>query len=511
MNLCIGLLQYEIGWELLLNQLGVIWECYSSEKEISPENYSVFILNTFPDKSQTALLQKYLHDGGCIFATHGCGKNINNSSTKEKYFSSLSPKKFSPFTSSTMVDIFSKGVTTSSSLLSTSQYGKGTIIHFPFDVHNAISDTRSLRKNFYFTTERLPSEVVVRVSKGEIRKLVYSSLEFLHHQKNLPFIHKWFYPKNEQTIFTFRVDSDKGNKEEITMLHNVCKKFSIPTTWFLDVKSHEPWISLFKDFHNQQQEIGIHCYEHNTYSTFEENYQNFNKAYTILKQHQEKIFGASAPYGTWNESVTTAFEKIGLEYSSEFSLDYDNLPFFPIINNRFSQVLQLPIHPMCVGSFRRARFTNNDMVAYYKNFIEKNISLREPIFLYHHPTHHHWEVFENIFNHIRTKNIFTLSYHNYTEWWKKRMLMNASLSLENETQSLKTIITNNSNECFWRISFPSHEEAIIPLTEHINLNTVKKKPTPLPASPPDDIERIRKFDWRHYLQNGLDFWYRRMQ
>ena len=42
-------------------------------------------------------------------------------------------------------------------------------------------------------------------------------------------------------------------------------------------------------------------------------------------------------------------------YSSDFQLGYDDLPFFPWRGDRFSTVLQVPVHPICEGAVLRGR------------------------------------------------------------------------------------------------------------------------------------------------------------
>ena len=50
----------------------------------------------------------------------------------------------------------------------------------------------------------------------------------------------------------------------------------------------------------------------------------------------KNLYGFSAPFGEWNESLYRAMED-KFKYSSEFCYDYDNFPSFPIINNVFQK------------------------------------------------------------------------------------------------------------------------------------------------------------------------------
>jgi hypothetical protein len=279
--------------------------------------------------------------------------------------------------------------------------------------------------------------------------------------------------------------------------------------WFIDTKSHEQWLSRFKDF--REQEIGIHCHEHLTYSTDELNFQNFNKAQSLLNNQGLHPRGAAAPYGTWNASVATVFEQLGMEYSSEFSLDYDNLPFFPFLEDRFSRVLQMPIHPICVGSMLRAGYTSVDMREYFRQLVDTKLLLREPVCLYHHPTHRHLEIFEDIFQYVRSKQIDAFSYTEYAEWWKTRNAFQWRFEYHREEDSVLAVPSNERANVHWRIVLPNGEESISNLHGKIPVRSLRLKRAAGKGLAPADIARTRRFDGRHLIMNLLDMWYKRTQ
>lgn len=495
-----------------------MWKAVDISTELSPENYSVIVLNAVPTSIQQKDLSLYLERGGSILSVNGSSASLLGSSVKQRSFTSLTPDRFPKFASNDILDVFSDGLVDkdfkrgtlelSSDTLSIVSLGKGTLASIPFAIDSLIQDTRSRRKNFYFRKERLPSEVVSTVSKGTLRQFVASVLEFLHHQRTLPFVHKWYYPDAAQTIFTFRVDSDQGSEEEVTQLFTLCKKYSVPTMWFLDTKSHERWLSRFKEF--QGQEIGIHCYEHDTYKSLRDNLANFSKAAEMLNHYGIKPTGIASPYGTWNESVALAFEQLGMSFSSEFSLDYDDVPFYPIVNGRNSPVLQIPIHPICVGSMLRSQFTNQEMIQYFINAIDRKIAEREPICLYHHPTHHHWDVFEELFSYLRRKNIKAMSYSEYAQWWKTRSGVVTEI-LYDETHRQLKISPHTPTGVYWRISLPEGNEAIVKSQDVVALDSLATQQNNAVVFIPKDLRRARRFDFRHPLLNILDSWNKRTQ
>jgi hypothetical protein len=198
-----------------------------------------------------------------------------------------------------------------------------------------------------------------------------------------------------------------------------------------------------------------------------------------------------------------------MSYSSEFSYDYDNVPSYPFINNHFTSVLQLPIHPICPGSLRRSGYTEEEMVEYFISLIDKKLSLREPICFYHHPTHHFTEVFDIVFQYIRENHIHACSYSEYALWWMKRNNVQIHFTFDEMTKTISSDIENSNKDVWYRISLLKDIETITHLqsgaTQLSNFNFVDR---PNRYQIPEDSLRIRKFDWRHTLISALEFYYK---
>ncbi|HEV3121764.1 MAG TPA: hypothetical protein VGY53_07670, partial [Isosphaeraceae bacterium] len=61
-------------------------------------------------------------------------------------------------------------------------------------------------------------------------------------------------------------------------------------------------------------------------------------------------------------------------------------PFFPWLGNRFSRVLQIPVHPVCDGLFLDAGASDGHPIAdYLKCVVRSKIDMGEPAFVYGHP------------------------------------------------------------------------------------------------------------------------------
>jgi len=507
-SLIIGLVKYEPGWEIILEQIGVSWKVIESYGTPLAHRYSVIIHNTALDNVQAKALRQFLADGGTIVSVFGRSEQLLSMKSRTTFFDFLPPFQLDYAATSDILDVYSFGnIFTAEHSISLHQAGNGIIINIPFDVHTLLIQTKRKRKNFFFSTQRLPNEVVSAVSKNQLRELIAAVLEYLHHWRGLPFIHKWYFPSDYPTIFTFRIDTDKGNQEEIEGLFQLSEAYHIPTTWFLDVKSHEHWLTYFQKFTNQ--EIGIHCYEHTTYDLVERNRKNFEKGCQLLKENFLTYYGVGAPRGDWNSALGIAFEQLQFLYSSEFSYDYDNLPSYPWLNDHFSSVVQLPVHPICSGTLRRAGYTAAQQLAYFITLINKKIALREPICLYHHPTHHYNNVFELIFKYIQDQKIPMLSYREYAEWWNKRRKSIHEMTYNKDSQKIYVIGTNDT--VWHRITTPQRKETIVVFNGEVHLESLSWNPVHQATTIPSDIMRARKFDFRHPLIDLFEFYYRLKQ
>ncbi len=502
-HLKIGLLGYEPTWKLLLDQIGVDWNSIESFATLSPFDYSIIIINHPLTPVQRQSLTEYTTSGGAIIYTCEEGTHVANNAIANKYISSIAPQNFNEYKFSDIFDIYNRTYLFEyESLIKVEQIGKGFISYLGVNVRSMLNNDKPKRKSFYAHRKRLPHERVAKSTKSALRQLVQSHLEFLHHKRNLPFVHKWFYPKDHQTLFTFRIDSDKGTQTQIDAIFQLSEHYQIPTTWFLDVKSHESWLDYFRKF--DSQEIGVHCYEHSVYNSTVLNKENFEKALILLQRHELQPRGIAAPTGAWNKAIGNAIRELGFSYSSEFSYDYDNLPSFPILDSEFSSAVQLPVHPMCVGTMRRERMSSEEMVQYFLSVVDNKINRCEPICLYHHPAHATNEVFEEVFRYINDKKILTLSYLEYAEWWKQRNRFTFSASYAESKIAFDH--HDSSDGTFVRISLPTGKEKICSAQTDITFDGSAWVAPTERFTTPQDIMRARKTVFRHYIQNALDWW-----
>jgi hypothetical protein len=217
------------------------------------------------------------------------------------------------------------------------------------------------------------------------------------------------------------MDTDISQEMDINKIGNIARGLNVSLTWFINVKHQEKILDKVVQLEKEGQEIGVHCYLHRTFPDFRRNYENIRKAKEILSEAGIHTVGYASPYGSWNENLCRVVEELGFGYSSEFALDYDDLPFYPVLGNRCAEVLQIPIHPVSIGSLRHAGFAENDMRDYFQYVIEQKWKQGEPMIFYSHPEHGNEGVIDYI---VRTcmkkEGVWITNMALFMEWWRKR-------------------------------------------------------------------------------------------
>mgnify|MGYP006280273147 CR=1 FL=1 len=371
----------------------------------------------------------------------------------------------------------------------------GKLIVLPFEFEKLLTNTDSTRKKFYFKRKELPSEEVAKLEKGKIRLICENLIKNSFDENNSMLISKNYHPETYESTFIFRIDTDFCKIEDAEKLLHLIEKYEIKSTWFLDTENEKNIKDFYKNISGQ--EIGLHCYKHKIFKKYKDNYDNIKKGKKILHKYGIKPVGFAAPFGEWNSALQKALEALNFAYSSDFGYDYDNFPAFPVIEEKKSSVLQIPIHPISPGRLRRSHFSIHEMITYYKQVIDKKLLLNEPVILYHHPHHQMFKVIEEIFKYIRSKpNIWFTTMHNFNKWWRKRDEAEFDYKLGKDRISINKF--NFPENLNLRAAFRGKTTQI--MNDDVKLNSLDFK-SDKQYHPPRDIERIRSFSWRDLLYN----------
>ena len=536
-SLKVGLFPNNPGWEIILSQEGISYEIISENSELYPENFAVIILSNTNFEKQKPKILSYLENEGSILFDARCCADFFKIKTKSKKADFLIPDETSIFFGSGLVDIYSKIYLLKSDNLELldqglqiqqRKAGKGNVLVLSFDVNNLMLDALSVRRKFYYPRKELPSEIVAKIAKSPIRRIVKTSLEYLFHLRDLPFVQMWYYPDGFTNAFLFRVDTDFCKSEDAEKLFKICGKNQIKATWFVDTNSQnldaEPYIKM------KNQEVALHCARHRVFEDYQKNYDNLSKGKKKLEKAKFSPTGFASPFGEWNSKLGKAIEDLDFEYSSEFALNYDDLPFCPFYEGKFSDVLQIPIHPISLGRLRRSHFSDDEMLKYYLNLINEKMSQNEPVIFYHHPHQRRFEILDEIFRQVNklmlskasfdsyskqdlasccvpnqgignestpdlTLKIWKPSFSEFSNWWKNRNNIQPDFILKDN--KLISNFNNFDEKIYLKIS-TKDGFSIQKCKKEIELkklNWEQKERMKLPK----DIWRIRKKHWRDLL------------
>jgi hypothetical protein len=509
MRMNIGIVGNSGNWEALLEQEGVPWSRVSGS--LMPEQYSAVVASDDVHDHDLMMIRSYLSAGGGVLCSAKVYAGIRQTTYQQEFIRFAFSDPSSHFPNVGLIDVQSRcRIAWNANQLRTEHdsfsvhlgmFENGHVVVLPFDASALSTDARASTKSFYSPEHRLPFERVSTVSKGGIRKLVARSLELLHHHRGLPYAHLWYYPNDAQSILVLRVDTDYGSPSEIDELYKVATEYRIPMTWFLDVKTQQLFLSLFKGM--QGQETGIHCFEHRTFEDAQRNEDDMRQALTALEKAGLSVRGYAAPFGVWSNDLGTAVQKSGFEYSSEFAFDYDNLPSYPLLETGRSTVLQIPIHPIGIGSLRRQGYTEEQMNRYFEFIVSLKLSVREPLFFYHHPKDGYHGVLKRLFELTKELHETALTMGQYADWWKKRLAVKPRIEFSGST--VTSMAGQYTGDVWLRITKPDGTEAFSPVGESVETRKLSWDLRPLPYALPPNYTRIRDFNYRIPLTRTVDF------
>ncbi len=280
--------------------------------------------------------------------------------------------------------------------------------------HKFSSQGTSERKLFYYSRKELPSERVSKADHYEIIRFARNFLVEVFGQVGKVLSGYSTLPASEP-LFIFRIDTDFAGIKESRALYELCNRYNISATWFVDVHSEEI-LDFYQTFQNQ--EIGLHCDRHFVYKDKADNLINIQNGLNRLMAHKIYPAGFAAPFGEWNAQMEETLFDLDFNYSSEFSFAYDSLPIVRRFANR--NLVQMPIHPVSPGRLRRSHFNAAEMLDYYLKYVETCRKLNLPAIIYHHPSHGLIDVIEGIFKYIRNEGISNITMLSYASWWLQR-------------------------------------------------------------------------------------------
>ena len=368
----------------------------------------------------------FLNSCGIIYRKIECETEFQNFSHIIFFGNKSKEKLRKKFISSLMsedeqIDIFTWSKTLSGEVFSHKVINNITIITclIPTDL---CKKTIVVRKGFFMEQKKLPSEEIPLLDKGGLQRFFLTKMRELFHSQNLPFVVKSSSPDPEKIPFLFRIDTDFCGEKTVD---NYCEniKFKPKITCFIHAK-------FFKKAAAQPHEFALHCFSHKVKPTNE----NLQKGIEVLKKFGKNPLGYSAPYGVRNE-VADIFLKqnYGFEYSSDFSFAADALPFFV----EKTGLWQIPIFPICVGSFNGVCSDEEKITAVFERYFERNFKYKIPFIIYDHPNHTKFDLLNKIFAAANKYPILPMTFLEYCRFLQERE--NAKVEIKiNESGKVET-------------------------------------------------------------------------
>lgn len=503
MNILAGIAGRSPVWEHLLQREGLPWSTVNLATGDGVEGCSVIIVTAPCGPAERDVLAAYLRQGGAVLAAAAHVSGLGGTTVRREPLAHLIGEHDTAFPTLRLMDLEVEGMVArearhlrtpaNTHAVVAGGLAGGVAVLLPFDPVWAFTDARVADRAFFARHDRLPTERVSCVSRGEVSQLLHHALAFLHHARSMPYLHLWYYPGTRRNVLSFRIDTDGAPRKDIDDLFHMLEEHDVPATWFLDVAAHESWLGHFGDFTGH--EMGVHCYRHRIYADLAEQEADWQRGIAVSRSVGLAPAGSAAPFGTWTPALAGVIDRLGLLYSSEFSFAYDTFPLMPFPFGNGVRTLQVPIHPVSTGSLRRAGFTSARMRSYFASTADALLARDLPLAFYHHPSHRELGVFASLFDHVRSHGIEPMRMDAIAHWWSGRLAVKADVRLQGTTATIDNDEALRRADIAVHVLFPDGSDAIVPAARELDHATMPRERRPAPVVP-EDIRAIREFDPR---------------
>ncbi len=244
----------------------------------------------------------------------------------------------------------------------------------------------------------------------------------------------WFrlsaFPYPYRGMFNFRIDYDEYDVDDFRSTQDAIADHQSACSHFICGSSYEAHPEALAELRGC--DVGSHGYHHHTYRDFKENLHNIRRGIEVLQAVGIDPSGFVSPHGRTSPGLAQALEQIGISHSSEFAVAFDELPFWP----QDTRVLQLPVHPVCLGLFLDAAAKRDGLDAmtprqaadlaatYFARVARAKYLAGEPVLLYGHPTRRlgrHPQVLRAVLDEVSGFSaIWSATLTEMTRWWRAR-------------------------------------------------------------------------------------------
>lgn len=414
----------------------------------------VLILDRPPNDDELRLLDAHIKTGGGVLAGSRCASLLLGSNqTVRVRVRYIRPDDSALFTGTGIIDTdcvlelprsANHGLTNAGArAVYSGSIGSAPIVVLCFEPSGLLGDTRSANRRFSVPGGRAAFERVSAVAKAELKRLLANCLRVVLARLGLPYVRLSPFPAGTRALFGMRIDTDVAGLDSILTTAEIADALGVKLSFFVHTAASMLNSATLQRLTQSGHEVSLHCYRHGLPRRGEAIRGDLNAGVAHLSRLGVRPPGYAAPFGEWTAELQTAVAEAGFDYSSEFACSYDGLPFHPVIGS-LQQPLQLPVHPVCSGTLRRARADESTLIGYYRRLIEHRLARREPCLLYDHPPEGAGQesVFRRLLELARATGGRFWTFVEYARWWRSREVYCTRF----EVTSDSVLIDNSGNE-----------------------------------------------------------------
>jgi len=242
------------------------------------------------------------------------------------------------------------------------------------------------------------------------------------------------YPFPYRSAFNLRVDLDEPEPDDYARFAKARRPLDDCSTHFVSTHAYSHLTGVLDDL--KRVDAQSHGHFHHVYRDPGANRRNVRRAHDRLVDAGFRPEGFAGPHGRWNPGLDAALEELGYTYSSDFQLGHDDFPSHPWRGDRFSEVLQVPVHPLCEGAFFEAGGDARLVAGHFERAIDAKVAAREPAFVYGHPEGRlgrYPEIVDAIAGAAaRESLLWRVTLTEFARWWRWRADRRWSIATRNE-------------------------------------------------------------------------------
>lgn len=488
----------DLYWASLLDSEGIPWKT----TEETGNNTIVLILNAKSSKLDQEYAEKTLLHGGSVVLEDSAslagvpehGETIMLS-YDSRYFIGVSDDAKSEIIKFKIV-----------------KHLNGTVVYLPFKLkkvwNNCRTERRCIRDSH--SEENIVWEKLPAINRKNIRRVVLKALKIAYHSAGLPFVHKWYWPQDNRSIFCFRGDMDVGNSESMLRFVHAVRPWKNSLTLFACGSAYEGKRELLRKASKAASEMGNHTFSHYVYSSPRKNRINLELTERMLSAVDVVPKGYVGPASFWHPSMYDVLQENGYQYTSSFGLDHDNFPYFPVRNSKETyDLVEIPFH--CLGD-RFPKFgiklNSPEVFGFFDQLIDKKYNAGEPIAIYGHPDMEdrlgdYPELVERICERAMSfSDIWTGNMSQLAQWWRSRHAVRAGIVFDSASGVLSARNIFDKIDIFWSIQTADgrwYLEKSSRLKEGVRLDALTPRDPLIPPSQTDVGEIIYSPNSRNFV------------